>query len=123
MTRRVEAERRGRLAESAAALWLAMKGYRLLARRFETPVGEIDLIAWQRQPKPHGTVCFIEVKWRPTLSAASEAIAPRQRARLERAGALFLQRRPALAAADVRFDAMLMAPGQWPRHLRNAWQD
>ena len=43
MSLRVEAERRGRLAEGAAALFLAMKGYRILSRRFRAREGEIDL--------------------------------------------------------------------------------
>ena len=44
MTRR-EAERQGRRAESLAALWLRLIGWRILARRVRTPAGEVDLIA------------------------------------------------------------------------------
>lgn len=43
--KRQRAERRGRRAESRAALWLQLKGYSILARRVKLPVGEIDLIA------------------------------------------------------------------------------
>lgn len=122
MSLRVEAERRGRLAEALAALFLAMKGYRLLARRFRVPQGEIDLVAWHRAPKPGGTVCFIEVKWRPTLAEATEAVSARQRLREARAAEAFLARHAYLKNAAVRFDVLLLAPGAFPRHLRDAWR-
>ena len=119
---REAAERRGRLAESAAALWLIMKGYRIVDRRLRGRQGEIDLVAWHRTPSPHGTLCFVEVKWRPTLDQAAEAVNARQRERLARASLEFLQRRPAYAQAAVRFDAVLLAPQSWPRHIRDAWR-
>lgn len=122
MILRVEAERRGRLAEGAAALFLAMKGYRILSRRFRAREGEIDLVVWQKAPKPHGTVCFVEVKWRPTLSEASEAISVRQRLRLARAAEAFLLRHAYLHEAQVRFDVVLLAPSSWPHHMRDAWR-
>jgi putative endonuclease len=124
MTRdRSKAERAGRLAEAMAALWLTMKGYRIVARRVRTPVGEIDLVAMQRRPEPYGTLCLIEVKWRPTLDEALNALTVRQRQRLSRAAAAYLQSHPRHAAADLRYDVVLMAPGIWPRHLRDAWHD
>ncbi len=119
---RQAAERRGRLAEAAAALWLAMKGYRIIDRRMRTAHGEIDLVVWHRTPAPHGTLCFVEVKWRPQLDQAAEAVSGRQRLRLTRASADFLQRRPRYASAAVRYDALLLAPQAWPRHLRDAWR-
>ena len=42
---RVRAYRSGRLAESFVALLLRLKGHRIVARRYATPVGEIDLVA------------------------------------------------------------------------------
>ncbi len=36
---------RGRRAETFAAWWLRLKGYRVLARNFRVAPGEIDLIA------------------------------------------------------------------------------
>ncbi len=122
MSLRVEAERRGRLAEGAAALFLAMKGYRILSRRFRAREGEIDLVVWQRTPRPDGTVCFVEVKWRPTVEEAREAIGLKQRLRLARAAEAFLMRHAYLGSAVVRFDVILLAPAAWPRHLRDAWR-
>src|SRR5664279_3957642 len=42
---RVAAFRTGISAEARAAAFLMAKGYRILAKRFRTPHGEIDLIA------------------------------------------------------------------------------
>lgn len=119
---RRRSERVGRLAEAAAALWLTMKGYRIVGRRERTPVGEIDIVAWQRRPAPYGTLCLVEVKWRPNMQDAVAAIGPRQRERLARAAAAYLQHHPRYASADIRYDVLLLAPNMWPQHLRDAWQ-
>ena len=58
---RVAAFRVGISAESRAAAFLIAKGYRILARRFRTPVGEIDIVAGRRN-----TLVFVEVKARNT---------------------------------------------------------
>ena len=42
---RVAAFKLGLSAESRAAMFLIAKGYRILARRFKTPIGEIDIVA------------------------------------------------------------------------------
>ena len=107
---------RGRRAEALAAWWLRLKGYRILARGFRVPAGEIDLIARRGRVLAH-----VEVKARPSLEAARAALTPRQRRRIERAAAAFLQQHPGLAGLDQRFDVMLLAPGRRPRHLENAW--
>jgi putative endonuclease len=39
---RVRAYRRGLLAETIAAFMLRLKGHRIVAKRYKTPVGEID---------------------------------------------------------------------------------
>lgn len=62
--RRRAAERRGRRGEGSAALWLSLKGYRILASRVRTPFGGIDLVALRR-----GVLVIVEVKARPTLAA------------------------------------------------------
>jgi putative endonuclease len=42
---RVRAYRRGLFAETLAAFLLRLKGHRIVAQRYRTPVGEIDLVA------------------------------------------------------------------------------
>lgn len=114
MSRR-RAERRGRRGETAAALYLRLKGYRILARRVRTPRGEIDLVA-----RSGRTIVFVEVKTRDTAAELDLAIDMR---RLERvaAAAAILAPRYAAAGEDVRIDVVLLAPRRWPRHIANAW--
>ena len=65
---RVAAFRTGLSAEARAAAFLTVKGYRILAKRFRTPYGEIDLVARRRN-----VVVFVEVKARATLDDAAYA--------------------------------------------------
>ena len=113
-----DAEQRGRRSEFWAAALLLCKFYRVVGWRVKTKVGEIDLVALS----PDGILCFIEVKARGLEEAAVEAITGRQRSRIERAAALYLGARPALREKAVRFDAVLVTPGRWPRHLKDAWR-
>lgn len=113
---RQRAYARGRRGERIAAWWLQLKGYRVLARDFRCPVGEIDLVA-----RRGGVLAFVEVKHRDSLADAGVAVAPRQQRRIRRAAEHFLQRHPALAALQLRFDAVLLAPGRLPCHLEGAW--
>lgn len=108
-----EAERFGRLAEWIACLLLLVKGYRILGRRVRTPVGEIDILA-RRGP----WLVFVEVKARRSLDAARAALSPVGIARLRRA-ALWAGKRHASPSRDIRFDAIMIAPGRFPRHLRH----
>jgi putative endonuclease len=121
MSRRAErgtaAHRRGEWAERLCLWHLRLRGYRVLARRYRTPVGEIDLIVRRGR-----TVAAIEVKARADDARAAEAILWKQRGRITRALEHFLQGRPDLGDAALRFDVMLVAPGRWPRHLRDAWR-
>jgi len=114
--RRVQAERRGRSAEALAAAYLRAKGYRILARRFRVPVGEVDLVA-----KRGRTLAFVEVKARRTGDAGIEAITPQGRARIARAAEAYLSRYPAAAALTLRFDVVVIAPWRLPRHLVGAF--
>ena len=107
----------GRRGEVVSALWLMAKGYRILGFRLKTPHGEIDLLAHKR-----GIVAVVEVKLRPTLAEALEAVSARQRERLVRAAQSLAARRPALADASIRLDLMALAPGRWPRHIPDAWR-
>jgi putative endonuclease len=112
------AERRGKSAELLCLWHLRLKGYRILARRYKTPMGEIDLIA-----RRGDTLAAIEVKARADFDSAGAAITRRQQQRIMRAIAHFLGGRPDLAMLAARFDVMLVAPRRWPRHLVDAWRE
>ena len=112
------AERRGKTAERLCLWHLRLKGYRILAQRYKTPMGEVDLIA-----RRGSVLAAIEVKARPDFDRANEAITPRQRRRIARALAHFLGGRSDLASLTARFDVMLVVPRRWPRHVVDAWQE
>lgn len=115
--KRQRAEARGRSAERLASLLLMVKGYRILAHRARTPVGEIDLIA--RRGK---TLAFIEVKARHDRTSALESLTPRQRQRIARAAGAFVRSRPDLADLNWRFD-LIAAAGSWRlHHMKDAWR-
>jgi putative endonuclease len=106
----------GLSAESRAAAFLVAKGYRILARRFRTPLGEIDIIA-----RRSGILVFVEVKARDNFDEAAEAIGKRQQNRIIGAAQLWLAAHPEDAMRDMRFDAILVVPGRLPRHLPAAF--
>lgn len=107
---------RGRRAELLALLALMLRGYRPVARNLKTPVGEIDLIVRRGR-----VLAIVEVKSRGTLADAAEAIRPEQQARIRRAAEWLLAGRPDLATLTIRFDAVLVLPWRWPRHLAGAY--
>lgn len=115
MNRR-QAERGGRRAETLAAWWLRLKGWRILARRVRTPVGEVDLVARRGR-----VVAFVEVKARGSAAEAELALDDWRLTRVARAAEALLPRyaRP----GDVtRIDAVFVVPGRLPRHLPDVWR-
>jgi putative endonuclease len=113
---RVAAFKTGLSAEARAAAFLMAKGYRILARRFRTPYGEIDIVAKRRN-----LIAFIEVKARGSLDDAAYAVTPRQQQRIIDAAQAWLMTHPEHAELELRFDAMLIAPRRLPRHLLAAF--
>ncbi|MFT5538661.1 MAG: putative endonuclease [Alphaproteobacteria bacterium] len=114
---RAKARRAGQYAESWAAGWLRCKGYRIMARGFRCPGGEIDVIAQRGR-----TLAFVKVKYRADLTQAAEAIDARKQARVITAARTWLASHPGDVGLFIRFDAMLMRPWRWPRHLIDAWR-
>jgi putative endonuclease len=113
---RIAAFRLGLSAESRAAMVLIAKGYRILARRWKTPLGEIDIVARRR-----GTLGFVEVKARERADDAAEAVTERGKRRIIAAAELWLARNPADAEREIRFDVLLVTPGRIPQHIANAF--
>ena len=113
---RVAAFRTGLSAETRAAAYLMAKGYRILAKRFRTPYGEIDIVARRRN-----LLAFIEVKARANLDDAAYALTPRQQQRIIDAAQAWLMAHPEHTDFELRFDAVLIAPRRLPRHLLAAF--
>ncbi len=108
----------GLRAETLAVWRLRLGGYRVVARNFRVPSGEIDLIVRRGR-----VLAFVEVKARASYTRAAEAIQPHQQLRIRNAALVFLARRPDLAGLTLRFDVVLVTPRAVPRHLRDAWRD
>ena len=113
---RQSAERAGRISEYVAAIYLALKGYRLLAMRYRTRTGEIDLIG-----KRGGIIIFAEVKKRRSIANAADAVTFKSRRRIERAADLFMARHQEFAPCAMRYDIVAIA--NWRiAHIRQAWR-
>jgi putative endonuclease len=114
---RQAAFRVGISAESRAAAFLIAKAFRILARRWRSPVGEIDIVARRGQ-----LLVFVEVKARASLEEAAESVNERQRRRIAAAAEVWLAANPDETIRDCRFDAILVTPGKIPRHIPAAFE-
>jgi putative endonuclease len=108
--------RLGASGERLAADLLARRGYRLVARNWRCPYGEIDLIA-----EDGAELVFVEVKARrgARMGSGEEAITPVKRRRLIAAAQTYLAEQGA-EQRHFRFDvvAIALAPGGQVRSVR-----
>jgi putative endonuclease len=118
MLERQQAERHGRRAENIAAWWLRLRGFRLLAARLRTARGEIDLVM-----RRGTTLIFVEVKARSNMAEAEAALTARGLARMRAASAVVIARFDKNGRFNHRFDAVLIAPWQFPRHIQMVTTD
>jgi putative endonuclease len=114
---RYAAYRHGHLAEAAALVLLLAKGFRPLARRYKTPLGEIDLVV-----KRGRTIAFVEVKARPTREEALQSVGRLSESRIVGASDLWLAKHEAAAGHDFRYDMVLVTPWRLPEHLPDAFR-
>ena len=114
--KRKKAYRAGFRAELMASLFLMAKGYRILARRYKTPVGEVDLIALRGN-----RLVFVEVKARRSVKEALQAISPKQRQRIKRAASHWLAKQKGALVDDIGFDIIAVVPWKIPRHYKDAF--
>lgn len=104
------------MAEAIALWFLRLKGYRLLARRFSSPGGEVDLVM-----RKGTTTVFIEVKARRSVDAGVMAVTPQQSRRIAAAAAFFTARDARAAQSFCRFDIVAVPAYLWPTHIKNAF--
>ncbi len=114
--RRKKALRRGLAAEYIAALFLMLKGYRILALRYRTKLGEIDIIA-----RKGDLAVFVEVKARADEMGAVDAVSYTSQNRIRAASDLWLARQRDYALLSQRYDIITILPGKLPRHFPNAF--
>ncbi len=114
---RKQAEQRGRRAETLAAWLLRLKGYKILDMRKQTPHGEIDIIALKGK-----ILAIVEVKQRPTLDLAQDALHNANLSRIQEAAYFYQAKRSKLDNKDIRFDAVYVMPGLRMKHVKDAWR-
>ncbi len=107
---------RGVEAEDYAASHLERDGYSILQRRYKTKFGEVDLIVLRDR-----VLCFVEVKARPVLADALDAVTIRTRRRIEKSALYFISQNIEYTDYDMRFDVVAVTEGEEITHLDNAW--
>ena len=97
--------RKGLRYEDRARLYLQQRGLRLIKQNFCSRFGEIDLLMLER-----GVICFIEVKFRASLSCggAAYSIPLSKRRKIVKTALFYLARHKQHANRDMRFDAFLI---------------
>ena len=114
--RRRKALRRGWAAEYIAAVFLMLKGYRILALRYKTKLGEVDIIA-----RKGDLAVFVEVKARADEMGAVNAVSYASQNRIRAASDLWLARQRDYAILSQRYDIVAVLPGKLPRHFPDAF--
>ncbi|KKX31771.1 YraN family protein [Rhizobium sp. LC145] len=114
--KRRKAVRRGHFSEYLAAFFLFAKGYRILAIRYRTRLGEIDIIA-----RKGDLAVFVEVKARRVEQEAIDAVGFAAQRRIRAASDLWLARRADAARLSQRYDIVTVLPGRLPRHFPDAF--
>jgi putative endonuclease len=100
-------KRLGASGERVAAGWLEARGYRIVARNWRCPYGELDLVA-----EHDGELVFVEVKTRRGQGhgAPEEAVTPVKRRRLIAAAQSYLAE-AALEDRPYRIDVVAVDLG------------
>ena len=100
----------GRHGEELAARHFERRGYTILARNYRTPIGELDIIARDRQH-----LIFIEVKTRRTtrFGVPAEAVGAHKQRQIVRAAQWYLASTPH-SELQPRFDviSVIAGPGE-----------
>lgn len=106
MRAHADTARLGTVAEVRAAVLLERAGFTVLERNYRCRAGELDIVARRAR-----LLVIAEVRLRSSAAfgGAAASITAAKRARIVRATRYLLRCRPALAALDVRFDALLLS--------------
>jgi putative endonuclease len=99
--------RTGERGEAFVATWLEQQQYKILYRRWNCRLGELDLVA----VSPDRTIALVEVKTRSARNWDLDgllAISHQKRQKLWKTAQLFLMAHPDLADRVIRFDVALV---------------
>lgn len=114
---RIRNYRKGLWAECQAAVYLWCKGYRILAWRYKTPLGEIDLVVRKKS-----VLVFVEVKARKERLVGLDAVSTQSWQRIARAASHFHKRRAVAGCAGWRYDLVVVTRGRLPYHQVDSYR-
>jgi putative endonuclease len=98
----------GKSGEAGAIRTLEENGYRILETNYRNKLGEIDIIACERD-----TICFVEVKTRSSLVKGfpQESVSPEKQRRISRTALSYLKEK-GLLKRKSRFDIVSIVDTQ-----------
>lgn len=108
----------GEKYENMAINYLKTQKYKILARNFRTPGGEIDIIAYDKASK---YIAFVEVKYRATnmFGRPLEAVTPQKQSNIILTSQVYLKLKGWLDR-NFRYDAIEIIDDEL-RHIVNAF--
>jgi len=109
--------RQGNIAEDQAADYLKEKGYKILERNFACKMGEVDIIAEDKQ----NTIVFVEVKQRKTnlFGGGLAAVNKAKQRRITLTAAVYIKKTK-ISYTALRFDIITVTAGVI-QHYENAF--
>lgn len=107
----------GLAAEDSVARDYERRGYRMLARRWRSGAGEIDLVA-----DDSDELVFIEVKKARSFATAAARIGRRQMQRISIAAQSYLEISGRSSLTNMRFDVALVDAGGSVQLIENAFE-
>lgn len=116
----ITAYQKGVDAEALAEAYFKKAKYKILARRYKTKFGEVDLVLLKDD-----VVVFVEVKRRRNLEDSLYAVTSKNRQRVEQAALYFISQHEAYVDAGMRFDVFVVGQEDGEiqvQHLDNAWE-
>ncbi|AKK20188.1 YraN family protein [Candidatus Liberibacter africanus] len=114
--KRRQALRYGFFAEVLSAIFLMIKGWKIIALRYRNRCGEIDIIA-----RRNNFVIFVEVKARKNFQNAIFAVSNKNCKRIRAASKIWIAQQTNYQLLSYQYDIIAVAPWRLPRHLPNAF--
>lgn len=101
-----------------ACAYIEEEGMEVIETNYRTPLGEIDIIAWDRE-----TLVFLEVKYRKDRvhGGAEFAIPRKKQLTIMKVANVYIKMNRLPLNGYYRFDAVLI-DGDEIQHVKNAWQ-
>ena len=105
----------GIFSEYAAIVFLKLKGYRILERRYKGKLGEIDIVASKR-----GLIVFLEVKTIRDKNSGFPIVSDKQISRIKRSSMFYLNK-GYYHNYEMRFDLITVSNLFRINHYKNVF--